>query len=290
MTSDAMPGGRLAWPWRLARTVATLAAAVVLAGVVAHWGWRWLGPESVPLPPVTDVPASPAAAILATPWFGAADKRTDLPAARAPAAHLPGDARLLGIIAGRDGTGYALFRFVDRGPVLVATGGEIAPGVTLQTVSAAGARISDGGEARDLLLRPEGGQARSIATPARPAVVAAASTNPACVPPGGATTAPYRLNAELLGGIAARPATWSDAFTVGSNGLSMREGNAFGTMLGMRPGDRVAQANGVPLRGADDVLVGVIRPLLANQAVRVTGLREGRPIEWIFVNAGACPP
>ncbi|MEP7205912.1 MAG: hypothetical protein ABI920_03150 [Casimicrobiaceae bacterium] len=296
MTASAR-GRSLPLGWRVLRGTMTLAAGAVLAVVVAHWGWRWFGPAPMPLPQVVE-PVSPAAVITATPLFGSPSTAVAA-AGDVPVTRLAGDARLLGIIGGADGAGYALFRFADRGPVLVATGSEIAPGVILRAVSAAGARIADRGEAREILLRPIGvtpatGPAAALprAPSNRPSPAAASgnANNPACVPPGGVSTAPYRLNAELLTGIAAKPLSWSDAFTAGQDGLAMREGNAFGTMLGMRAGDRVAQANGVPLRGADDVLVAMIRPLLANQAVRVTGLREGRPIEWIYVNAGACPP
>ncbi|MEO5700728.1 MAG: type II secretion system protein N [Casimicrobiaceae bacterium] len=296
MTATAR-GGALPLRWRMLRGAMTLAAGAVLALVVAHWGWRWLGPGPTPTPQAVEA-ASPAAVITATPLFGSPSTAAAT-AADVPVTRLAGDARLIGIIAGGDGAGYALFRFPDRGPVLVATGSEIAPGVILRAVNASGARIADRGQAREILLRPIGvtppaaPSAALSQTPSNrppPAAASGNANNPACVPPGGGSTAPYRLNAELLTGIAAKPESWSDAFTAGQDGLAMREGNAFGTMLGMRAGDRAAQANGVPLRGADDVLVAMIRPLLANQAVRVTGLRDGRPIEWIYVNAGACPP
>jgi hypothetical protein len=92
-----------------------------------------------------------------------------------------------------------------------------------------------------------------------------------------------------LSGIAAKPESWTGALSAGNNGLTVREGNVFGAMLGMKAGDRLLQANGIRLRGADDVLVAVIRPLLANQAVRIAGVRENKPVEWVFVNASACP-
>jgi hypothetical protein len=60
-------------------------------------------------------------------------------------------------------------------------------------------------------------------------------------------------------------------------------------MLGMRPGDRMTQANGIALVNAEDLLVAFVKPLLANQQVRVAGTREGKAAEWLFVNAGACP-
>ena len=51
----------------------------------------------------------------------------------------------------------------------------------------------------------------------------------------------------------------------------------------------MTQANGIALAGIDDVLVAVVKPLLASQPVRVAGTRDGKPAEWLFVNAGACP-
>ena len=38
-----------------------------------------------------------------------------------------------------------------------------------------------------------------------------------------------------------------------------------------------------------DVVTAIVRPLLANQPVRVTGTRDGKALEWVLVNAGACP-
>jgi hypothetical protein len=57
----------------------------------------------------------------------------------------------------------------------------------------------------------------------------------------------------------------------------------------MKTGDRMMQANGIALSGVDDVLVAFVNPLIASQPVRVTGIRSGKPADWLFVNAGACP-
>jgi hypothetical protein len=60
-------------------------------------------------------------------------------------------------------------------------------------------------------------------------------------------------------------------------------------MLGMKTGDRMTQANGIALAGIEDVQVAFVRPLIASQPVRVAGIRDGKPSEWLFLNAGACP-
>ena len=72
-------------------------------------------------------------------------------------------------------------------------------------------------------------------------------------------------------------------------GLAVRDSSGFATMLGMKTGDRMTQANGIALTGIDDVQVAFVKPLIASQPVRVAGIRDGRPSEWLFLNAGACP-
>ncbi|MEP6655990.1 MAG: type II secretion system protein N [Betaproteobacteria bacterium] len=294
-SSSATDVARWPWSWRLAQWVATLLAGAVLASVLAHWGWQWWGPPATTAPPIAVNTTSLPAAIAAAPWFGNA---TPAGGAVAPASTIDtatnaGDGRLLGVIAGRDGDGYALLRLPERGPVLVRKGQEITAGVLLEAVTPAGIRLRDRGELREMLLRPTTGALS--AAPAKAAPTRAASAPPAvgtaaaCTPPAGGAAPFYRLNAELLTGIAAKPDSWSTAFSASPSGLTVREGNAFAAMLGMKPGDRVTEANGIALGGTEDVLVAVIKPLLASQAVRVTGLRDGKPVAWVFVNAGACP-
>jgi hypothetical protein len=115
------------------------------------------------------------------------------------------------------------------------------------------------------------------------------ASSAACAVPAGFMGAVYRLNAELLSGIAAQPDSWKSLVTPGPGGLTVRDDTGFATMLGMKPGDRVSEANGIALAGPDDALVAIVRPLMASQAVRVRGTRDGRPAEWLLLNAGACP-
>lgn len=290
-----MEAGAWPWWWRPVRAAATLLAGVALALVLAHWGWQWWGPAPTPLIPMTGSAGGATAAITATPWFGTKAPGSDaaVTTAATDTASLQGTGRLLGLISGEGGEGYALFRLADRGPVLVRTGQEIAPGVTLEAVTAGGIRLRDRGELREMALRPiaaaPASSNRGQLTTARSLAASKARMSTACTPPGGGGAPVYRLNAELLTGIAAKPESWGSAFATSNAGLAVREGNAFAAMLGMKPGDRVTQANGVALSGTDDVLIAVIKPLLASQAVRVAGTRDGKPAEWIFVNAGACP-
>jgi hypothetical protein len=283
MTVDSAKGIPVAsapWPWRIAAWIATLAAIAVLGYVIAYWGWRWLGPEPHPLPRLK-TPERLAAAIVAVPLFGRAEAPTT-PTPDAPAA-LQGDTRLLGVFAESGGTGHALFRLGNRGAVLVRSGEEITKDVTLLEVRPDGVRIRDRGENRELALRSNvAATTTRAAAPLRP-------SNTSCAPPSGYAGPVYRVNAELLTGIAARADGWTALLSPApGGGLAVRD-SAGASMLGMKPGDSLAQANGIALKGIDDILVAFVKPLIASQPVLVAGVRDGKPASWLFVNAGACP-
>lgn len=286
VTADSARGDAAAglpWGWRIASWIATAIGIVLLGYVIALWGWRWLGPP----PAVVAPPAPPerwTPAIVAAPLFGRAG--APQPVDSGAPATLQGDTRLLGVFAEADGAGYALFRVPDRGPILVKAGAEIASGVTLVEVRPSGVRIRDHGEARDIELRTA-----SSAAGAAPAKTAAprGATRVACAPPPGFKGPVYRLNAELLTGVASRPESWQALLAPVAGGLAVRDGSGFAMMLGMKTGDRMTQANGIALTGIDDVQVAFVRPLIASQPVRVAGIRDGKPSEWLFLNAGACP-
>ncbi|MEO8674272.1 MAG: hypothetical protein ABI569_01760 [Casimicrobiaceae bacterium] len=282
--SDSKPStlpaaGQAPWPWRAIAWVATLIAGLTLALTLAHWGWRVFGPASAPLLPA-ETPEHWTPVIVAAPIFG----RGDAPAVAVKAAPLQGDTRLLGVFAERDGGGYALFR-LPNGPVLVRSGQDIAKDVRLETVRNDGVRIRDHGELRDISLRM---QVPSTSGPV-PDRGRPAATRAACASPAGYRGAVYKVNAELLTGLASQTDSWKALLVADNGGLAIRDNSGFSTMLGMRAGDRMTQANGIALGNVDDVLVAFVKPLLASQPVRVAGTRDGKAAEWLFVNAGACP-
>ena len=160
-------------------------------------------------------------------------------------------------------------------------GTELGKDVVLLEVRPDGVRIRDRGELRDIELR-----ARASALRIEPTRSAARA---ACAPPAGYKGPVYRLNAELLTGIASQPESWTALLVPVPGGLAVRDGSGFAAMLGMKAGDRMAQANGIALAGVDDVLVAFVRPLVASQPVHVAGTRDGKPADWLFLNAGACP-
>ena len=264
--------------WKIAAALAWLLALGVLALTLARWGWKWFGPAPVTFPvtvPDSDVVRRVADAKL----FGVAPPST---AIGASAGSGVGDLRLLGVFALRDGGGYALFR-TARGPLIVAGGQEIGASVKLDAVRPDGVTVIDGGVRRDIVLR-------AAAADARPAVVATQNAKPpACAVPAGFTGPMVRLNAELLGGMTSTPDAWKALLEAGPGGLIVRDQSGFAGMLGLRNGDRIERANGVPLAIPGDIASTVLQPLTKSQAVWVAGTRDGKPQQWLYLNAGACP-
>ena len=272
---------------RFAASLATLAAGAALALVIAYWGWQLLGPSAVHIAPAA--PLNPAATIVAANLFGQGDQqRPPQPVTRD--AVLAGDTKLLGIIAESGDRGYALFR-TATGAKLVAQGSEIASGVTLISVQRDGVTIRDGaGEHRYALRTSAPAAARTAATAssvnaARAAVTARA--NATCAPPAGFRGSVVKLNAELLGGLGADAVQWPALLEPITGGLVVRADNGFAAMLGLKSGDRLTQANGIALTAPDDVATAIIKPLVANQGVRLIGARDGATQELWLANV-AC--
>ncbi|MFO1314986.1 MAG: type II secretion system protein N [Burkholderiales bacterium] len=270
------------WPLRALAAFTTVAAMALLAAVVAWWAWRAFGPA--PAHVVATTPADPAATILASGLLAGPGPAAPPPPAPAKdeGALATGDTRLLGVFAERDGRGYALFR-LPSGPRLVAAGGDIAQGATLVEVRPDGITVRDAGGERRIALR--------VPPPAKPAAppVARVARSSVCAIPAGFTGTVLRLNAELFQGIIAKPEGWTALVAPERGGLAVRDETGFVAMLAMKKGDRLEQANGVALGAPEDVIGAVLRPLAAEQSVRIRGSRNGVPREWLLLNAGTCP-
>lgn len=257
--------------------LALLAACVLLAVVLAWWGWRAFGPA--PLPVMPAAPQDPALALQASGLFAAP---AGTPTAVDATVRGNTDMRLLGVLAEEGDKGFALFR-LPGGPKLVAAGRDIAEGTRLLSVQRDGVTVRDADGERRLLLR-----ANAIAAPPK-AVAKSASRNAACVSPPGFRGDVLRLNAELVGGIVTQPDTWSALLASEGGALTVRDDSGFSAMLAMKKGDRIEQANGIALRTSEDIVIAVLRPLTAGQSVRISGSRGGAPREWLLQNAGTCP-
>lgn len=273
---------------------ATFVAGIALACVVAYWGWQLFGPRSASLPPPP--PADPAASIIAANLFGATARTAGAPTRTDPT--LDADTRLLGIIAESGQRGYALFRS-RSGAKLVAQGAEIGPGVTLVAIDTEVVTIRDAAGEHRLVLRspPAGGRTSGNAPPLRTETPAAsgAASSPArsapaarasatCAPPAGFGGTIVRLNTELMTGIGTDSMQWNALLAPVNGGLVVRQDNGFGAMLGLRAGDRITQANGIALSAPEDVGTAIVRPLVANQGVRLIGSRDGATQELWLAN------
>jgi hypothetical protein len=267
---------------RFLATAAVVVAAALFAFVAAYWATRALAPAPVHVAPAP--PSDPVATILASGLMRAPGAPPTVEAKKDEST-LSGDTRLLGVFAERDGHGYALFR-LSSGPRLVAHGQEIAQGATLVAVRPDGITIRDAGGERRIVLR---GEPAPKAAPSPTTVAAKSSRNPACAPPPGFKGTVLRLNAELFQGIIGKPESWAAIVVPDQGALAVRDDSGFVTMLAMKKGDRLLQANGVPLSAPEDVVGAVLRPLASQQAVRVVGTRDGLPREWLLLNAGSCP-
>ena len=158
-------------------------------------------------------------------------------------------------------------------------------GATLVAVRPDGVTIRDAGGERAIALRAQ--PAAAAAPTARAATRGSiAGVHAACRLQGarssgsmpswfrGSSRSPKRLRAT------------ADA---SDGGLVIRDEGGFAALLGLKKGDRIAQANGIALRSPDDVVVAVLRPLAASQPVRLVGSRGSEPRELMLVNASACP-
>jgi type II secretory pathway component PulC len=257
----------------------TLLAAASVVVVVAHWGWRWFGPDAVDLPRDPAQAVAPAVALSLSPPFGAS---SDAPVAATAVASPAGDVRLLGVIAERNGGGQALLRFADGSARLVVAGTRLSDAATLVAVRPDGVTVRDSGGERTIPLRV------ATAPAAGPRSTAPARSG-ACAIPRDFRGAVVRLNAELLQGLIGDPQALRAVVDAQDGALVVRDETGFATMLGLRKGDRVSQANGIALRAPEDVVVSILRPLAANQMVRVQGHRGAEPRELLIVNASACP-
>ena len=247
--------------WRAVALVATLAALTLLAFVVAYWLWQLFSPPRVHIPPAT--PDDPASVLLASGLFtrGAAPSNA---ATDATPQALGGDARLLGI---------------SSGPKLVAAGQEIAPGATLAAVHPDGIVVRETGGERSIALR--NAQPKTVLAQAAKQETTSAS-RAACAPPLSFKGQVVALNAELMNGLIAQPDSWRALLEPSTGALLVRDESGFAAMLGLKRGDRIEQANGIALLSADDVISAVLRPLVSNQPVRLTGSRDGQSRElWL---------
>jgi len=104
------------------------AIALSLLGLVlAYWTWTWVAPS--PLPRATELSAPPGHLVAAGGLFGGVRGEAPTDASSGLAVEL------LGVIAGRpEGSGYAVLRLDARETRVVRAGGDLAPGIRVESV------------------------------------------------------------------------------------------------------------------------------------------------------------
>ncbi|MDR0587639.1 MAG: hypothetical protein LBG61_01490 [Burkholderiales bacterium] len=288
-------------------------AWVVLASTLAYWFWQIVAPS-----PVAVVPEFSGDAVMtlrASSLFGeeGVGKKPDTAAATSFF-----DWRLLGIISDQKGQGYAVFRAKNQ--VAVLNTGETANGVTLTRLAANEATLRDDhGAERTFLLRennktPEGVQvpdkapssdqadkpnraARSVGRAAgmservgestrRSGAVTAAKN--ACVP-NDFKGRVVKLNPELLQGALNDPSVFYAPLEKTQDGILVKVANGHTAMLGLSRGDLLKTANDITLINVEDISGLIIRPFAGGQTVKLSGVRQGKTMELMLVNAATCP-
>jgi hypothetical protein len=266
---------------RVLAALATLVAGAALACVAAYWGWQLLGPAAVRVP--SSGPVNPAATIIAANLFG--NDGSPTPNAIADPA-LGADTKLLGIITESGERGYALFRLPT-----VRNSSRRARDCARRDACVHSRRRDDSrrcGERRPVAQqRAAAGRA---AVPAAAANVRMAAASTRATP--SATRRPRisrhrRAAQRRIAGRRARIRFRRSVAVAIEGGLVVRSDNGFGAMLGLKTGDRLAQANGIALAAPDDVAAAIVRPLVANQGVRLIGARDGATQELWLANV-AC--
>lgn len=258
---------------------AALAAFAVLALVASLWAWRVAGPSTPPL----QEPALPSwlARLALYPPFGtAAPAATPASAVSARAT----DPRLLGVFSERDGAGRALFRMPDGTPRLAAAGTALTGDLHLVAVLPDRVTVRDGSGERAIALWGPPAQETS----AGKRVAAGPPGLQACGVPASYKGPIVRLAGELVAGLIAQPDSLRKLAESRDGALVIREEAGFASLVGMKKGDRVVEANGIALRTPDDIVLSVLRPLAARQAVRLKGTRGGDARELYIVNVSGC--
>ena len=197
-----------------------------------------------------------------------------------------GDTRLLGVFAERDGKGYALFR-LPAGPRLVAPGQDIAQGAKLVAVRPDGVTMRDAGGERRVALRGEPAAPSRRRLRRSPRRSRAQRRLRAARRDSRARCCGSMPNCSRASSPSPRAGPRSSCAERGA--LTVRDDSGFVAMLAMKKGDRLAAGERRRADAPDDVVGAVLRPLAAQQPVRVIGARDGAPREWLLLNAGHLP-
>jgi len=262
-------------PW-LARLLVA-ASLALLCWVLAYWFWHWSAPS--PAPRALSIPEAPAAVVAESGIFG----RGETPASAVAGATEPSagtQPRLIGVLAEAEGRGWALLKLSQGGVKLLREGQEVEPGVRLEKVLPATVEISGPGGRKTLGLRaPES---------PRIALAQKSAAAGACPLSGDEKKRAYFVRPELLPGLAQSLDTARRLFRQEGGAWVVNQSDPALAALGLAAGDRIEKSNGVALHTEDLLRSAIVEPVMQSRTLRLTGTREGKPREWIYVNAALC--
>ncbi|CAG0952328.1 hypothetical protein BURK2_00267 [Burkholderiales bacterium] len=261
---------------KFAARLAQLLGLGVLVWVAAYWIWEGLRPAIVPEPPVV---TADALRVL-DEWAPFGRGAPAAPGAAAAPSAASTDLLLLGVAAQADGDGWALLQRSDKTIRLLRAGAEIAPGLRLAKVFPHGVEVVKDGVGRKLELR----RARSAAHPAAPAAPVTS-----CPANAEERRRAYFVHPELLTGFAKGMEAARKQFRQDGGAWVVVELDPALAALGFAVGDRIEKGNGVPLLTEDSLRSAIFEPVMQSRLLRLSGTRQGKAKEWIYVNAALCP-
>lgn len=257
---------------RLLVVVLNLLALAVLCWIAAYWIWRWFAPALV-----LSAISLPSSELSIPPGslFGAVNRSS--PSTTAATSTAASDYRLLGVFSESGGQGYALFQLAERKSKLVKQGQEIKSGVILRKVESDAIQVEEKSDLRRIALREN---SKSLLT-ARP-------TSQICPLAAGELQQAYLLRSELLEGLTGNKEIWAALLQPAADALIVKDEGSVGKLLGLQAADRLERSNGVQLANLEDVSRYIIQPLQQHQVVRISGTRQTKKREWIFLDAALC--
>ncbi len=260
---------------KLAARLAQLLGLGVLVWVAAYWIWEALRPAALAEPTVVRADALRVLDELAPFGRGAPAAQGAATAPSAASAEL----LLLGVAAEADGDGWALLQKSDHSIRLLRAGAEIAPGLRLAKVFPQGVEVVKDGVGRKLELR----RARLAANPATPAAPVAS-----CPASAEERRRAFFVHPELLTGFAKGMEAAKKRFRQEGGAWVVVELDPALAALGFAVGDRIEKGNGVPLATEDSLRSAIFEPVMQSRLLRLSGTRQGKAKEWIYVNAALC--
>lgn len=245
--------------------IVNVSVVIVCACALALWTWDWFapGPQLVARAEAAAVPPAKSFDIqqLTTAHlFGQAPQAEELAVEALPVSSL--NLVLSGVVAANNG-GLALIKVDDQPEAPFTVGEEVVAGAVLQAVYADRIVISRAGSSESVLLK----DSDPAVAPAKPMPTKRAAASGPKPRHAGASAAPSMTGLLQAGSVSPQAG--------GGLALNSVQPNGFYDRAGMRAGDVIRSANGVPLNSMADAWRAYQQS--GGRPLRVDILRDGKP-------------